>query len=82
MKQFGLRKVKTWNGLKWGVVDLLSKDVFHTRSKDEKEVLLFRSSEIDVIEYTLDKKDYVALFPLTHEGYIQAKQLQVSLNKQ
>lgn len=80
MKRFGVRKVKTWDGLKWGVVDLTTKSIFHIGNKGES-ILTYKSTDIDVVEYKENKLDQIALFPLTKEGLLKAKQVQLSLNK-
>lgn len=61
----GIRKVKTWHGLNYGIVNLNTKPVFSPRGK-----LLYTPKEIDV----LSSENGPLLFPYTKEGLAKAKE--------
>lgn len=63
----GIRKVKTWYGTKYGVVNLDAKPVITFENGVKKTK--YKSTEIDVLE----SKNGLLLFPLTSEGLKEAK---------
>jgi hypothetical protein len=68
---YGIRKVKTFHGVKYAVVNLKTKNVL---GKDGKTTKFF-SKEIDVVE----TKDKVLVFDFTLEGLQQAREWKAQL---
>jgi hypothetical protein len=78
MKTYGVRKVKTFNGLKYGVVDLRTQDLVANKDEAPK----FYAKEIDVAETKNSKNSWgiVLQFDLTEEGLGQAREWKDLLN--
>lgn len=72
-----IQKVKTWDGLKWAVTEDFTRKV-------EKDGKLVKVTERVVVEYIVGeskKANAVAVFPLTDDGFEQAKELRKQLSK-
>lgn len=66
-----INKVKTWNGLRYAIVDEFTS--INTKGVKKTDEL--------VVEYNTGSGTQVAIFPFTNEGLAKAKEIQKLMRK-
>lgn len=69
-----IRKIKTWYGLKYAVVDLV--DTYRTHVDKNGKVSYEKVKEYQTVDYEVEDEVFPAIFPLTEEGLNRAKEVQ------
>jgi hypothetical protein len=72
--KLGIRKVKTFNGLKYGVIDVNTKLNLDVKKGEKPK---YTVNDVDVIEV----KNGIALFDYNEDGLNKARKLKTELSK-